>query len=113
MQAMNGRWYSSWTNYKENGRYVGQEWQNGWYLRTSGFYNVKKINDTTYNLNYDNNRNNVNGKIVMEGVDKFRDYYGNGDSELKTRSKKDTVSNLNCLFEDKRIVEEEKEKAKK
>ncbi|MBR5027883.1 MAG: hypothetical protein IKX51_01560 [Bacteroidales bacterium] len=113
MQNYYGQWKSSWTNWKENGRYVGQEWQyNDWsdnyrLVNTSGTYKFKQVNDTTYNLITDNGRNGVNGKIVMNGVDKFRHYYSNGTSELKSRSKKGAVKSLDCLFEEKKTAEPE------
>lgn len=41
----------------------------------------------------------------MNGVDKFRHYYNDGSSEVKSRSKKGAVKSLDCLFEVKETEE--------
>lgn len=97
-----GKWKSSWNTFKENGRYNGEEWQNGWYTKVSGSFKFKQINDSTYRLIADGGRNGVAGKIVMIGVDKFRHYYQGGNSEVKTRSKKGKIKKLDCLFDKKK-----------
>ena len=108
MENYYGQWKSSWTNFKEDGRYVGQEWQwNNWtddyrLLKTRGTYKFQQVDDTTYKLITDNGRNGVNGKIVVKNVDKFRHYYRDGSSEMKSRSKKGSVKGLSCLFEEKK-----------
>lgn len=107
MQNYFGQWKTSYYNYKEDGRYTGQEWQwNNWtndyrYINIRGSYKFKKVDDTTYRLIEDNGKNGVNGKIVVKNVDKFRHYYSNGTSEMKSRSKKGSVKELSCLFEEK------------
>ena len=98
-QNLKGRWRSSWTTFKENGRYVGQEWQNNWYVNTSGTYKFQQVDDTTYRLITDNGRNGLNGKIVVKNVDQFRHYYRGGSSEVKKRRKNETLKALDCLFE--------------
>lgn len=97
-----GKWKSSWNNFKENGRYTGEEWQDGWYTKVSGTYKIKQINDSTYRITYDNAKNGLSGKLVMISVDKFRNYYQSGNSEVKTRSKKGKLKDLECLFDKKK-----------
>ena len=101
-KTYSGKWKSSWIKYSEKGRYNGEEWQSGRYTKVSGFYKFKQINDSTYRITFDNAKNGVSGKIILNGVDKFRHYYTDGSSEVKTRSKKGKLKNLECLFDKKK-----------
>ena len=97
-----GKWKTSWVKYSEKGRYNGEEWQSGRYIKVSGYYNYKQVNDSTYRLIYDSGKNGVSGKVVMMNVDKFRHYYSDGSSEVKTRSKKGKLKDLEYLFDKKK-----------
>ena len=100
-KTYSGKWKSSWISYKENGRYTGEEWQDGWYTKISGTYKFKRVNDSTYNVIFDNAKNGLNGKIVMTGVDKLKFYFGH-TTEVERRSKKGKLKNLEYLFDKKK-----------
>lgn len=98
---------SCWINYKENGRYNGQEWQesNYWYgyitkKNVSGTYKIKQVNDTTYKIVQDGGRNGANSTFHMKGVDKFYFYWNNGGGkDMHTRIKKGSPKDLMILFD--------------
>lgn len=93
-----GKWRTSWTNHKENGRYVGQEWQYGWFRKTAGTYSLKQVNDSTYRLIYDKGKNGLDGVIVMPHVDTFRYSDNRKYSEVRKRSKRGSLKELSFLF---------------
>ena len=97
---------SCWINYKENGRYNGQEWMDddywwGYITKNNihGTYKIKQVNDSTYKLILDGARNGITGTFTMKNVDKFIHTWSNGTKETNTRIKKGSPKNLMVLFD--------------
>ena len=99
MQNVLGTYRPSWTNFKETGKYSGQEWQNNWYTKTSGSYKIETINDSTCYLTEDGGRNGVVGTMKMSSTDKFKLCYKSGTPEVFKRNKKGSPKSLDCLFD--------------
>ena len=119
----NWRYYrygeSCWTNYKENGRYNGQEWKesNYWYgyitkNNVSGSYKIKQVNDTTYKIILDGGKNGANSTFHMKGVDKFYFKWQGGSNDYHTRIKKGTPESLMVLFDKAKNKPKDDDKSK-
>ncbi len=94
-ENMLGKWRPSWINFKENGHYNGEEWQDGRYTKVRGSYVINTVNDSTCAVSFDKRKKD---QINLKGVDKFSISWASGGNEILKRHKRDTPQSLSTMF---------------